>query len=56
MTKTSSKKPTKVYFVPVVRTVQVPHCPKCNSQVEEITDPDFRTLATYKCPKCNYKE
>lgn len=45
---------TKVYYLPKI--VKVPMCPKCNKQVNVVTDPDLMTMYTYKCGHCNYLE
>ena len=35
-------------------TIQVPYCPKCNSRLEEVTNPDAMAMMTYHCPKCHW--
>lgn len=35
-------------------TIEVACCPKCDKQLEEVTDKDARTIMTYKCNGCGY--
>lgn len=48
--------PRKVYWVEKRVTIKVPMCPKCNKQISEVTDPDFRTMATFHCNHCGYSQ
>jgi len=34
---------------------KVAYCPKCDSELEEVTDPDAMTMMIYRCKNCDYK-
>lgn len=46
------------YLKPVYKKkvieILIAYCPKCDHKLDEITDPDARTIASYQCPNCNW--
>jgi transcription elongation factor Elf1 len=45
--------------VPVTKlktvTIKVVYCPKCDRELEKVTDLDAMTMMTYRCRNCDYK-
>ena len=46
-------------MVPVTKlknvTIKVAYCPKCDRELEEVTDRDAMTMMAYRCRNCDYK-